>query len=51
MQVNLNTEAADVEAAVKRDGMSVLGKTVFICYETKAPKPPKQKAGAAEDKQ
>merc|ERR1711977_677285 len=29
------TEIDDVEAAVKRDGMSVQGSTVFVCYETK----------------
>ncbi|CAE8586628.1 unnamed protein product [Polarella glacialis] len=32
------TEAADVDAAVKRDGMSVLGQTVFVCFETKKKK-------------
>jgi len=32
------TDPADAEAAVKRDGMSVLGQTVFICYETKQKK-------------
>lgn len=44
------TEAADVEAAVKRDGMSVKGQTVFICYETKQkkerPKPAEAKSQA-----
>lgn len=29
---------ADVEAAIRRDGMSVRGSTVFICYETKQKK-------------
>eukprot|EP00928_Gymnodinium_smaydae_P088031 TRINITY_DN72193_c0_g1_i1.p1 TRINITY_DN72193_c0_g1~~TRINITY_DN72193_c0_g1_i1.p1 ORF type:complete len:438 (-),score=152.86 TRINITY_DN72193_c0_g1_i1:127-1440(-) len=32
------SEPADVEAAVRRDGMAVKGQTVFICYETKARK-------------
>jgi len=32
------SKAPDVEAAVKRSGMAIRGKTVFICYETKAPK-------------
>jgi len=32
------TEVADVDAAIRRDGMSVLGQTVFVCYETKQKK-------------
>lgn len=49
-------KAADVEAAVRRDGMSVQGQTVFICYETKqkkarrdtAKEEPVKSAGSAE---
>jgi len=36
------TEAADVEKAVKRDGMSVRGEPVFIGYETKGKDPKKE---------
>lgn len=32
------TDVADVEAAVRRNGMSVGGRTVFVCYETKQKK-------------
>merc|ERR1712083_1175720 len=32
------TEPADVEAAVRRNGMSVAGQTVFVGYETKQKK-------------
>lgn len=32
------TEVADAEAAIRRDGMSVCGQTVFVCYETKGKK-------------
>eukprot|EP00931_Biecheleriopsis_adriatica_P117321 TRINITY_DN92850_c0_g1_i1.p1 TRINITY_DN92850_c0_g1~~TRINITY_DN92850_c0_g1_i1.p1 ORF type:complete len:438 (+),score=153.83 TRINITY_DN92850_c0_g1_i1:62-1375(+) len=39
------TEVADVEAAVRRDGMSVKGKTVFICYETKKKREEQQNSG------
>lgn len=31
-------EAADVEAAVRRDGMSCGGQTIFVCFETKQKK-------------
>jgi len=44
------TEAADVEAAVRRDGMSVRGNTVFICYETKAKKERPAAAGGGGEK-
>jgi len=33
------TDPADVEAAIRRDGMAVRGRTVFVCYETKSRKP------------
>eukprot|EP00927_Polykrikos_kofoidii_P074920 TRINITY_DN70978_c0_g1_i1.p1 TRINITY_DN70978_c0_g1~~TRINITY_DN70978_c0_g1_i1.p1 ORF type:complete len:410 (+),score=103.52 TRINITY_DN70978_c0_g1_i1:105-1334(+) len=32
------TNGADVEAAIRRDGMSVQNRTVFVCYETKQKK-------------
>lgn len=42
------TEAADVESAIKRDGMKVKGEIVFICYETKVSKRQQTRQAAIE---